>query len=103
MSDELPIEQILLWPEMKDVKEELDDPRFATRQHGSRATYALRCSGPLCSKRERDRARRRNEERARTAGREYSPSDRRMYDRDEILEAVIAWHKQELAKRRSGA
>lgn len=100
LADEpLTIEQILTLPEMADVRAEIEDPRFATRRHGSRATSALGCSGPLCKKAERDRMRKRNEEKAKAAGREFRPRSRK-YDRDALLEAVFEWHKIDLAVRR---
>lgn len=100
MSDDLDIPSLLDWPEMKDVKDELEDPRFAGRSHGSRATYAKKCKGPLCSKAERDRGRDRNEKRALDSGREYRASDYRLYDRDALLEEVIKWHKKARALAR---
>lgn len=84
---------------LADVVEELNDARYANRQHGSRATAALRCRGPLCRKSERDRSRRRNELRATRAGREFAEGYRE-YDRDDFLDAVIRWHKEVLARRR---
>jgi hypothetical protein len=100
MSGEISIEQILELPELADVRKELSDPKYASRSHGSRATYALKCGGPLCKKAERDRARRRNETKARLEGRKYIPSDSRMYDRDDLLEDIIVWHKRNLAMRK---
>lgn len=99
MLDNIKIEQILEWPEMADVKAELEDPRFGGRRH-SRATAALGCNGPLCRKAERDRSRNRNQQRAKEAGRAYRPSDSRLYDRDDLLQAIYTWHVLELAKRK---
>lgn len=96
----LSIEEILELPGMEDVKEELEDPRFASRTHGSRATYALKCHGPLCGKSERDRARRRNRSLAEKEGREYRASSSRKFDRDDLLTAITIWHKREVALRR---
>ena len=84
---------------LRDVIEEVDDPRFGNRQHGSRATFALGCHGPLCRKVERDRSRRRNETRALKSGRSYSQGARE-YDRDDLLNAILKWHKIKLMHRR---
>lgn len=100
---ELSITEILTWPEMEDVRKELEDPRYANRKHGSRATKALRCDGPLCRLAERLRARKRNEERAKNAGRPYEPSPHRKYDRDDLLLAIIEWHGADLLQRRKTA
>lgn len=97
--EDLTIEQVLALPGMEDICEELDNPNYLTRKHGSRATAALGCNGPLCRKAERDRQRERNERRAELAGREYNPRDR-LWDRDELLEAVIDWHVQRLQEGR---
>lgn len=59
------------WP--AEVQAELEDERFLTRKHYSRATYALGCHGPLCRKAETDRGRKRNQQRAEEDGREYRP------------------------------
>jgi hypothetical protein len=98
-TDNPSIQELLLWPEMADVKAELDNPKFATRRHGSRATSALGCDGPLCKKAERDRMRRRNQLKAQQAGREFRPRTRK-YDRDALLEAIYDWHIVDLAVRR---
>lgn len=98
--NEISLLAVLEWPEMADVKNELADPNFASRRHGSRATYALGCRGPLCRKKERDRARIRNKTRAQAQHREYVESVNRKYDRDELLDALFIWHVQELALRR---
>lgn len=107
MSDEswlvgIDVYSLLDWPEMKDVNDELSNPRLANRTHGSRATYALGCRGPLCSIAERDRARRRNELRAHRQNREYRAGGTkgRTYDRDDLLLALIVWHKKEIALNR---
>lgn len=84
---------------LKDVVDELNDPRYGNRQHGSRATAALRCRGPLCRKAERDRSRKRNEARALRSGRDFAEGTRE-YDRDDLLDAIIRWHKSVLALRR---
>lgn len=86
-----------VWLEMADdVIEELDDERFLTRQHYSRATYAQGCRGPLCRLSEAHRERKRSEARAKAAGREYKPNGAlRKTDRDEELAPIIAWHLNE--------
>jgi hypothetical protein len=100
MNNYISVEEILKWPEMDDVRQELEDPTYANRRHGSRATYALGCHGPLCRKKERMRGRNRNETTASRLGKDYEPSPRRIYDRDAVLDAISNWHAQELALRR---
>lgn len=99
MSGSITINEILSLPEMADVVKELNDPKFASRRHHSRATYALGCHGPLCGKKERDRARSRNAKKAEEAGRNYREGNRK-YDRDALLEFVAEWHKFDLAIRK---
>lgn len=83
-----------------DVRAELEDPKYENRQHYSRATYALGCRGPLCRLRETHRGRERNEERAREAGREYTPAlDNRKTDREAELAPIITWHLMERGGR----
>jgi hypothetical protein len=49
------IETLVAKSEIGDkIVEELGDPDLKTRQHYSRATYALGCRGPLCGLRERE-------------------------------------------------
>jgi hypothetical protein len=80
-------------PENSDIVTELQDPKFATRTHYSRATYADGCRGPLCRKSEKDRGRKRNEAKAAAAGRPYNPSvDEEANARDALLDMVIHWH-----------
>lgn len=43
-------------PIVKEVNDELADPRFNTYRHGSPSTYQKGCKGPLCRKANRDRA-----------------------------------------------
>lgn len=99
-TEELDIPALLTWPEMADVLAEINDPRFGGRSHGSRATYAVKCRGPLCTKVEREKQRAKNERTARAAGRPYQASIHRKYDRDALLTAIIRWHKREMALRR---
>lgn len=96
------VDELLEWPEMADVKQELNDARFGTRAHGSRATYAEGCHGPLCRTVEKHRARLRNQVRAFRAGREYEEGGKkgREYDRDDLLLALVEWHKLQLAVER---
>ena len=100
MSDELPIEEILKWPELADVREELADPRYANRRHGSRATYALKCHGPLCKYGERMNARKRRMKLAVRQGRLYEEGWTRKHDRDELLAAIIKWHAKKMLEER---
>ena len=82
-------------PENADIKEELLNPKFASREHYSRATYAAGCRGPLCRKSEKDRGRKRNAKKAARAGREYKSlvnEDLELNVRDYILDIVIYWH-----------
>jgi hypothetical protein len=82
-----------MWDELpEDVKKELEDPDFPTRQHYARATYALGCRGPLCRKSERDRGLRRNAQRAAEEGKEYKPVKRVQSKDDDLLDKIIAWH-----------
>lgn len=83
-------------PENADIFLELNDSEYITRQHHSRATYALGCRGPLCQKAERDRGRTRQERRAEEAGRPYIPvpQHRKHVDREDLLNAVRRWHVQ---------
>lgn len=90
-----------MWDELPDdVREELTDPNYESRQHYSRATYAKGCHGPLCRLAETHRGRRRNETRAKEAGREYRPAlDQRETDREAELAPIIAWHLMERGGR----
>lgn len=55
----------------EDIFEELTDPDYKGLMHYSRATYALGCRGPMCRRKERDRALQRNERRIVAQGRPY--------------------------------
>lgn len=79
-----------------DVRAELEDERYKTRVHYSRATYAEGCRGPLCRKAERDRGRRRNEVRATGAGREYEPKTEQRIEDNAELDAIILWHREQM-------
>jgi hypothetical protein len=94
------IEKALELPEMADVVEELNDPRYSTRSHGTRGTYAEKCRGPLCRRAERLGSRKRNKVKADRAGRPYQESIHRLYDRDALLDEITLWHKMQMAIRR---
>lgn len=100
MSVNITVEEILTWPQMKDVVDELNDPRFGNRTHGRRGSG---CKGPLCKKAERDHQRRISELRAKAAGRTYTPRSSRIYDRDALLELIFEWHRKQVALRRAEA
>lgn len=75
----------------RDVYEEIMDEEYGTRQHYSRATYALGCHGPLCRLAETHRGRKRNEQRILADGREYHP--RHKQDERELqLAPIVMWH-----------
>ena len=93
------IAQILEWPELADVKAELEDPKYGNRSHGSGGTSAKGCHGPLCKKRERDKRRQRTANKAKREGREVAYAER-LYDRDALLEAITVWHRTDVFKRR---
>lgn len=76
-----------------DILDELLDPTYAHRLHHSRKTYTDGCHGPLCTKAERDQGRKRNEERAKAAGRPYSPRESAAQKRDGLLELIASWHR----------
>lgn len=78
----------------QEVLDELDDPEYATRSHYSRSTYALGCHGPLCTRAERDRGRRRNAVAAANAGRDYKPNHKIRAEEDDIDRAV-SWYLSE--------
>ena len=84
-----------------DVLAELNDEKFATRQHYSRATYALGCHGPLCRLKEKHRGRSRNALRAQDEGREYEPiAAARKDERESVLMPIVRWHLESRAKQR---
>lgn len=85
-----------MWDNLADdVLAELKDPDYIGRTHYKKATYAVGCRGPLCKKRERDEARASTERAAREAGRPYVPRPTPAQERDDELNAVIAWHFSE--------
>lgn len=90
MFDDQDLKIISTYP--KEVQMELLDPEFS-RQHYSRATYALGCRGPLCRLAETHRGRKRNESRAQEAGRDYKPNlDARETRNEELLAPIVTWH-----------
>lgn len=83
-----------------DVREELEDPKFLTRKHYSRSTYALGCHGPFCRKAESDRGRDRNKVRASGKGRPYVPNKKiRKLEEDARLDPLIAEYLKSLKKK----
>lgn len=82
----------------EDIRAELTEERFITRQHYSRSTYALGCRGPLCQKAERDRGRKRNKRRG---GENYRPQPGWRVDDPKGIDEIIKWHFQDLAERRA--
>src|SRR6478735_5744505 len=95
MSDD---EKVRYWPGdgtfidlPNDVYEELMDGEYRTRQHYSRATYALGCRRPLCRLAETHRGRKRNEQRVLDDGREYHPRHKQD-ERELILAPIVMWH-----------
>jgi hypothetical protein len=84
-----------MWDEMpEDVRLELLDPKYLTRTHHKKATYAKGCRGPLCRKEEREEGERKRQALALSAGKEYKPKKRTAGDihRDELLNKIYAWH-----------
>ena len=105
MSDEffapgVDVQAILQWPELADVRAELDDPRFLNRSHGARHTYNDGCRGPLCRLTIKLRKRARTERAAQAEGRTLTETKPREYDRDDLLLAIIKWHKENVILRR---
>lgn len=91
MLDELP----------EDVLEELNDPRFLNRTHGTRGTYAKAsdggkgCRGPLCRKSERDEGHAKYARKRARDGKDARVGllDEEARARDELLTRIIAWHR----------
>lgn len=76
---------IAMWDELyEEIQKELKDAAFASRTHGSRATYALNCHGPLCTEAERLRGNARFE----------SKPLPELQTRYEYIQAVIDWHRE---------
>lgn len=87
-----------MWADLPaDIFAELKDAVYGTRQHYSRATYALGCRGPLCRKAERDRGRRRNEQRG---GEDYNPAMNLRIPEPENINEIIEWHLAEVESRK---
>jgi hypothetical protein len=87
------IEVIIDWPELAikgvTIREEIEDPRFLSKRHGTRVAYNAGCRGALCRKANRDNMRK--------YLKGSSPSDRptrvsRFDKYNEVLDAIIAWH-----------
>ena len=92
-----------MWADLpEDVRDELNDPRYAGRTHYKKATYAKGCRGPLCRKLERDEGRAETERAAIEAGREYRPRWTPAQERDAELDTIIAWHLAERGLGHSG-
>lgn len=91
-------------PFAPDIQAELDDPRFTTRKHFSRATASRGCDGPLCRWAEVLRQRRRAAQKADTANREYYPNLKlqKYNNRAEEFEAAITWHLAHHVTQRGG-
>lgn len=98
-----------MWAELPDdVIAELNDPRFENRTHGVRGTYAKAadggkgCRGPLCRKAERDEGAdkyaRRRAKTGKTARTGLKDEEARA--RDELLDRIILWHKNQRALSR---
>lgn len=85
---------------LADVVAELNDPRFGNRQHGTRRTNELGCSGPMCRLIEKRRGRLRTQRKAAREGKTIR-SRGREYDRDDLLDEIIKWHRVDLAMRRA--
>lgn len=85
-----------MWDELEehpDILAELNDPNFATRTHGKRATHSKGCHGPLCRKQERDNTRERHARKQKSKGKIVVPRDPGpARERDEFLQRVIDWH-----------
>jgi hypothetical protein len=79
------------------VRAELEDEKFVNRTHGTRATYAENCHGPLCQKSERDRGRIRHAVRQRSKGKQVvrrvrSESQVKL---DNLLNEIIRQHRRD--------
>ena len=90
-----------MWDSLPDdVREELVDPKYLSRQHHSRSTSRDGCRGPLCRKAEREYKAKRNAQLALTEGRtvkKMAADKRRPGDthRDELLNQIYVWHMLE--------
>lgn len=90
-----------MWDELPDdVRTELLDPRFTSRTHGNRGTYARAsdggkgCRGPLCKKAERDDAEAKYKRRRQAQGKPYAVGEKNpeARARDELLTRIQLWH-----------
>lgn len=82
---------------LERVRAELEDEKFLNRTHGTRATYAEDCHGPLCQKSERDRGRLRHEMRQRTKGKTVVRRTRTdaQVKFDNLLDEIIRQHRRD--------
>lgn len=93
-----------MWDNLPDdVRDELLDPRFVSRQHHSRSTSRDGCRGPLCKKAEREYKAKRDAKRALKEGRTIKslPMEKRRpgdVNRDELLNEIFAWHMLERSR-----
>ena len=73
----------------QEVKEEVDNPLFITKRHGTRACYRAGCRGPLCKRSERIIRRR------------YRDAAREPYQNslDQLLLPLQEQHNQEFKSR----
>lgn len=101
MSAELSFEEIIDLPGMEDVKAELEDPRFGNRLHGNFSAITVGCRGPLCKKANRDHQRNISMKKAVLAGRKFKEDQFRLWDRDELFDEIIVWHRLKVAVMRN--
>lgn len=98
-----------MWASLPDdVREELLDPRFENRTHGTRGTYAKAadkgkgCRGPLCRKAERDQGANKYARRQARQGKvaRTGLKDDKVRERDDLLALIADWHyrQRHLAK-----
>lgn len=99
MSREVEIEEIITWPELTEVRDELTDPRFLNYTHGGRSTYSKTgCRGPLCKRAQAVSIKKYTaERRERESGRKYKPYNRDETPMAELLDAIILWHREKRA------
>jgi hypothetical protein len=76
--------------------DELLDEKFDTFTHGSKATYAYGCKGPLCRKAERDACAVRYRKKVGRPVKEYTPREG-AYPED-WLQRILDWHREERKK-----
>lgn len=90
-----------MWDNLPDdVLTELKDPRFASRTHGTRGTYARAtdggkgCRGPLCKKAERDDGEAKYKRRREVQGKPHTVGEKnlKVRARDAELTKIQLWH-----------